>query len=253
VTFSDSSYVEGTKDFIEKWSWNFGDPGSGSNTSSLPKPKHCYANTGTYDVSLTVTSNHGCVSSLATPKMIKVFAIPTAEFYPTPNPASVLNPVVQLMNGSSEDVVYWNYHFGDGDSVSPNVPSPVHKYPEIANSTYTATLLVKNKDGCVNSVEHLIEIGPEFTFYIPNAFTPDGDNINDRFSGKGIGIVTYDFTIFDRWGNLIFHSTKLEDQWDGRSNGGEEISQQDVYVWKVKLTDCFGKKHNYIGTVTLVK
>lgn len=254
VVFKDSSFVSGSTDFVENWSWNFGDPTSGpANTSSLQNPKHCYKNTGVYTVSLKVISNHGCVSSLTTPEMIRVFAIPTAEFYPTPNPASVLDPVVKLINGSSPDVVSWTYHFGDGDSTTPSIPSPVHKYPEVANSSYMATLFVKNKDGCVNRIEHLIEIGPEFTFYIPNAFTPDGDNINDKFSGKGIGIVTYDFTIFDRWGNLIFHSTKLEDQWDGRANGGEEIAQQDVYVWKVKLTDCFGKKHSYIGTVTLVK
>jgi gliding motility-associated-like protein len=102
-------------------------------------------------------------------------------------------------------------------------------------------------------VEHLVEIGPEFTFYIPNAFTPDGDGTNDFFFGTGIGIVQYDLTIFDRWGNLIFHSEKLEDQWNGKANNGSDISQQDVFVWKVKLTDIFGKKHHYMGTVTLVK
>lgn len=254
VSFTDSSVVTGTTDYIERWSWNFGDPGSvPNNTSSLQKPKHCYANTGFYDVTLTVTSNHGCVSTLVTPKMIQVFAIPVAEFYPTPNPASVLDPKVTLVNGSSPDVVSWNYHFGDGDSISPTTHSPTHKYPEVASRFYTATLDVKNKDGCVNSIEHIIEIGPEFTFYIPNAFTPDGDGINDFFFGTGIGIILYDLTIFDRWGNLIFHSEKLMDQWNGKANNGDDIAQQDVFVWKVKLTDVFGKKHSYIGTVTLVK
>jgi gliding motility-associated-like protein len=253
VTFSDSSYVPGAVDIIDKWSWNFGDPASGSNTSTLPNPKHCYANTGYYDVVLTVTSNHGCVSTLANPKMIHVFAIPIAEFYPTPNPASMLDTKVTLTNGSSPDVVYWNYHFGDGDSISPNTASPVHVYPDKASTTYLATLDVRNADGCVNTISHLIEIGPEFTFYIPNAFTPDGDGSNDFFFGKGIGIVKYDMIIFDRWGNLIFHCEKLEDQWNGKANNGDEIAQQDVYIWKVKLTDVFGKKHNYMGTVTLVK
>lgn len=254
VNFTDSSIVAGTTDYIEKWSWNFGDPGSTpNNISSLQKPKHCYENTGFYDVTLTVTSNHGCSSTLVTPKMIQVFAIPVAEFYPTPNPASVLDPRVTLVNGSSDDVVYWNYHFGDGDSISPSTPSPSHLYPEVASTNYTATLHVRNKNGCVNNVQHVIEIGPEFTFYIPNAFTPDGDGINDFFFGKGIGIVQYDMIIFDRWGNLIFHSEKLSDQWNGKANNGDDIAQQDVFVWKVKLTDVFGKKHNYMGTVTLVK
>jgi gliding motility-associated-like protein len=253
VNFSDSSYVPGAVDIIDKWNWNFGDPFSSSNTSVLPNPKHCYANTGYYDVVLTVTSNHGCVSTLTNPKMIHVFAIPVAEFTPTPNPASMLDTKVVLNNGSSLDVVYWNYHFGDGDSISPNTSSPTHVYPDKASTSYVATLDVRNADGCVNHVEHIIEIGPEFTFYIPNAFTPDGDGVNDHFFGTGIGIVQYDLIIFDRWGNLIFHSEKLEDQWNGKANNGDEISQQDVFIWKVKLTDVFGKKHHYMGTVTLVK
>lgn len=252
VNFLDSSIVA-APDFVEKWSWNFGDQYSTSNTSADKNPTHCYENTGYYDVKITVTSNHGCQSTQTVAKMIHVFAIPVAEFTPTPNPASVLDPTVTLVNGSSADVVSWNYHFGDGDSTSPSNPSPVHLYPDKASSTYLATLTVKNADGCVNYVEHLVEIGPEFTFYIPNAFTPDGDGVNDFFSGKGIGIVKYDFIIFDRWGNLIFHSENLEDQWNGKANNGDQIAQQDVYVWKVKLTDVFGKKHSYMGTVTLVK
>ena len=253
VNFSDSSFISDPADFIEKWSWNFGDPSSSTNTSGLQNPEHCYSTTGTYDVSLKVTSNHGCTSSLKTPRMIRVFAIPVAEFTPTPNPASVLDPRVTFINGSSTDVVYWSYHFGDGDSGDATVPNPVHLYPAIASMIYTATLDVKNADGCVNRIEHTIEIGPEFTFYIPNAFTPDGDGVNDFFFGKGIGIVQYDLSIFDRWGNLIFHSDKLEDAWNGKANNGDEIAQQDVFVWKVTLKDVFDKKHHYIGTVTLVK
>ena len=52
---------------------------------------------------------------------------------------------------------------------------------------------------------------------------------------------------------MIFHGHDLNDMWNGKANGGDDMAQQDVYVWKVKLTDVFGKKHNYIGTVTLVK
>jgi gliding motility-associated-like protein len=83
--------------------------------------------------------------------------------------------------------------------------------------------------------------------------TPNDDGVNDYFYGDGIGIVTYDIWIFDRWGNEIFHGDYLYDKWDGRANGGKDVAQQDVYVWKVRLTDVFDRKHNYIGTVTIVK
>ncbi|HSH66596.1 MAG TPA: PKD domain-containing protein, partial [Bacteroidia bacterium] len=233
---------------------NFGDSSSSANTSDLPNPNHCYENTGFYDISLTVTSDQGCVSSLTVPQMIQVFAIPIAEFTPTPNPVSVYDPKVTLNNGSSSDVVYWNYHFGDGDSISPDIKNPVHSYPKIASSSYVATLDVRNADGCVSHIEHTIEITPEFSFYIPNAFTPKRDDgHNDTFFGKGVGIVEYHLWIFDRWGNMVFNTRDINTGWDGRANNGVDIAQQDVFVWKVKLKDVFNKWHDYIGTVTLVK
>jgi gliding motility-associated-like protein len=121
------------------------------------------------------------------------------------------------------------------------------------DSTYIVTLTVHNAGGCISSITHPVRIWPEFSFFIPNAFTPDGDGINDTFFGKGKGIVDYQLMIFDRWGNFIFHADDINKAWDGRANGGADVAQQDVYVWKVALTDIFKKKHNYIGTVTIVR
>ena len=250
VTFTDASVVAGGT--IVSWLWSFGDGYVGPE-NILQNPSHCYNNSGFYDVSLTVVSNNGCSTTLLMPAFVQVYPEPIAEFTPTPNPASMLNPVVTLVNGSSSDVVSWLYHFGDGDSVGFTTPSPVHTYPDIASSSYLATLFVTNSFGCTDFISHLVEIGPEFTFFIPNAFTPNGDGTNDFFFGQGIGIVEYDLFIFDRWGNQIFHGNDLNHMWDGRANGGDDVAQQDVYVWKVKLKDVFGKKHSYIGTVTLVK
>ncbi len=249
VNFTDASTVSGG-DVIVSWLWTLGD---GSPADITQNPSHCYTQSGFYDVSLTVTSNNGCSSTLNMPNFVQVYPTPTAEFTPTPNPASILDPVVTLQNGSSSDVISWLYHFGDGDSIGYTTSSPVHTYPDVASSTYLATLYVANIYGCLDTVSHYVEIGPEFTFFIPNAFTPNGDGTNDYFFGQGIGIIDYDIWIFDRWGNEIFHGTHLTDLWDGRANGGDDVAQQDVYVWKVRLTDVFDKKHNYIGTVTLVK
>jgi len=67
-------------------------------------------------------------------------------------------------------------------------------------------------------------------------------------------IVDYDIYIFDRWGNMIYHGDNIyASKWDGKANHGSDVAQQDVYVWKVKLKDVFGKTHTYIGTVTLVR
>ncbi len=256
VQFADASTVSGGN-VIVGWLWDFGEGGI---DSAVQNPSNCYDNisgsvgvSSFYDVTLTAVSNNGCSSTLTMPSFIEVYPEPVAEFTPNPNPASILNPVVTLSDGSTSDVISWMYYFGDGDSLGYLTPSPTHTYPDVAASTYLATLLVVNSFGCIDSVQHYVEIGPEFTFFIPNAFTPNSDGTNDFFFGQGIGIVDYDLFIFDRWGNEIFHGHDLNDMWNGKANGGSDIAQQDVYVWTVKLTDVFGKKHNYIGTVTLVK
>lgn len=250
VQFSDLTTVGGG-DNIVSWDWNFGD---GSPDSTSQNPSHCYNWSGYYDVTLTTTSNHGCSTTYTILQMIHVFDVPIAAFTPTPNPATMLESTVTLNNQSSTDVNYWNWQFGDGDSIAPNIVNPEHTYPNESAGTYTATLIVRNIDGCYDTISHEVIIGPEFTFFIPNAFTPNGDGINDFFFGTGIGISVYDIYIFDRWGNMIYHGNNIDtSKWDGKANHGSEIAQQDVYVWKVKLTDVLGKKHNYIGTVTLVK
>ncbi len=62
-----------------------------------------------------------------------------------------------------------------------------------------------------------------------------------------------EFSVFDRWGNKIFQTNELDGKWDGKANGGGVNVEIDVYVWKVDLIDVFNKKHNYVGTITLVK
>jgi large repetitive protein len=66
-------------------------------------------------------------------------------------------------------------------------------------------------------------------------------------------ISSFSMLLFDRWGNMIFESDDLYEGWDGRANGGTEIAQQDVYVYKVFIKDFEGKQHKYTGSVTLLK
>lgn len=253
TTFTDLSTIIGGG-VIVSWLWDFGDPTNpATNTSTLQNPSHCYPATGSYNVTLTVTSSNGCSSTLTINNFVVVFQNPTAEFSPNPNPASIFDGNITMNNQSSSDVINWFWDFGDGATLSPLVSSPTHTFPTTNPASYNVTLIVMNADGCYDTVVHPVDVGPEFTFYIPNCVTPNGDGVNDYFFGDGVGIVDYDIWIFDRWGNEIFHGSYLYDKWDGRANGGKEVAQQDVYVWKVRLTDIFDKKHAYIGTVTIVK
>lgn len=248
VQFGDLSTVGGGANIVS-WNWIFNDAGA---TAGMQNPNHCFANTGLYDITLTVTSNQGCTSTATVADMIEVYAVPDAGFIPSPIAATVIDPIINFGNTSTPDVNYWEWNFGDGDSLNGANGNPVHTYPDVAG-TYMVTLTVQNVNGCWDTTQNIVIVSPEFTFFIPNAFTPNGDGINDFFFGTGVGIAEFSLFIFDRWGNLIFTGDELSDQWDGKANHGLEMAQQDVYVWRVKLKDVFNKNHTYIGTVTIVK
>lgn len=248
--FSNSTTLGGGGSIVS-WNWDFGDGGAGS---TLENPSNCFSETGFYDIKLIATSSNGCVSSLIQTHLVEVYSLPVAEFDYTPKPASVLDPSILFNNQSSSDVNYWNWNFGDGDSLVPGTANPDHEYPVAISGSYFVTLIVHNVNGCYDTVVHEISIKPAFTFFVPNAFSPnDGTGTNDYFFGSGTGIIKYDLLIFDRWGDMVFHGKELNEKWDGKANEGSSIAQMDVFVWKVQLTDVFNKVHNYIGTVTIVK
>ena len=243
VTFTDATTPAGT---IVNWNWSFGD--GGSNTSQ--NPQHCYTSPGTYSVTLIATSGNNCSATATVANYIKVTAPPVASFSAPPT-TSVLDPTVQFSDYST-GATSWSWNFGDPNSVSDtsNAQNPSYVYPQAGTS---CVLLAVNNGLCIDSSTVCIIIEPEFTFYIPNAFSPDGDGVNDEFYGKGENIINFDMSIYDRWGMLIFHTQDINKHWDGKGIGSGTIVQQDVYVYSINLTDIFTKEHKYLGTVTVVR
>lgn len=246
--FLDSSYIVTGANV--QWLWDIGDGAPMTSTEF----EHCYINDSvfapiTFDVTLTVTSDSGCVTTRTKNDYITVYPNPVADFNVDPQTTTVIDPVITVVDLSTGTNM-WNWNYGDSQTDSTSKP-PSHTYtPDTA--TYLITLITSTYYGCYDTAFKIVVIGPDFTFFIPNAFTPNADGKNDFFFGKGIGIIEYDLWILDRWGNMIFHGDELDDKWDGKANGGNETAQKDVYVWKVQLTDIFNKKHSYLGTVTLV-
>ena len=89
------------------------------------------------------------------------------------------------------------------------------------------------------------------TLYVPNAFTPDGDGINDFFEIKGEEIKEFELWIFNRWGELVYHTNEITDFWDGTYKGIP--SQIDVFVWKIKYEDFQKKYGTLVGHVSLLR
>jgi gliding motility-associated-like protein len=117
------------------------------------------------------------------------------------------------------------------------------------------TLTVTNTANCVDvETDCNLVITPEYTFYIPNAFSPNNDGINDVFRPQGEHIGEFSMRIYNRWGELVFFTKDFYEGWDGRLHKiVGQIAQEDVYVYMINIEDKVGEKHQYIGHVTIIK
>jgi gliding motility-associated-like protein len=244
VNFTDLTIV--STGSIASWNWNFG---NGVN-ASVQNPYYCYLDTGYYDVSLTITTTQGCAATFIKPQAISIFPSPIASFTFNPSTADVLNPTFDFTNQSSNAVSYqWSF----GDSENGTQTDPSHAY--LTEGVYTVTLVATSEYGCIDVTTNTLVVTEVFTFYAPNAFTPNEDRFNNVFKpiGRGWNPTTYQLDIFDRWGTLCFTSNDVTVGWDGRAFNGMEVAQIDTYTWKVKVAETTGKKHNYIGRLILLK
>jgi gliding motility-associated-like protein len=228
---------------IVSWDWDLGN----GTTSTNQNTNLTYNDVGSYDVSLTVIDNNGCSNILTQNNYINVYPNPIADFNSTPDEVDEYDPTIYFADLSQNNITIWNWSFGDGSTSTTQNPSNVYD----GAGEYLVSLYVENIYGCSSQIEKLVEIKPVFSFYVPNAFTPDNDGDNDTFKGKGVNIDEYNMMIFDRWGEKIFETEILEEGWDGYYQNS--LVQNGVYVYKIKIKDVLGENHNYIGSVTLLK
>jgi gliding motility-associated-like protein len=234
--------------------WNFGDGTTGTGCAGA---HHCYNVAGTYNISYTVIDVNGCPGTLTIPNFINVWPKPTASFNLGPQPTTIVNPDIYFTNTSpssaADSIVSWSWVFGDWAGATSLLQNPKYTYPD--TGCFVAQLTITNQFGCTDITTRPLCIQPEFTFYAPNTFTPNGDGHNDVWMPYGIGIdpKNYHLMIFDRWGNLLFETHTWGEGWDGRANGGANIAQIDTYVWKVILLDVFHSKHQYLGHCNIIK
>lgn len=247
VNFSDVSTIN-APGVITSWTWDFGD----NNTSTQQNPNHCFNDAGLYNITLTVVTGDGCTNTIVLNSYIEVYANPVAAFAAGPQPTTILNPEISCTD-LSVNAASWNWSFGDIANSASTDQNPTFLYTE--PNCYQITLEVASADGCTDSSSQVVCIDPDVIIYVPNAFTPTEDGLNDVFIPVTVGVNPdkYEFWVFDRWGNLIFYTDELDEGWDGKVLGSDKLCQIDTYVWKIKCTDVLDKRHDLIGHVNLIR
>lgn len=231
--------------------YTFGDGGSSTAGSTI---SHSYAAPGSYDVGATVAWPNGCVSDTLINDLVTVVSLPEPLFTWAPNPTSILESTITFEDLSGGAIAWWWYFAGLDSSTAQD---PQFTFPNEFGDTYPVTLVVANALGCIDSITLNVIINDELLVFAPNAFSPNGDGLNEVFfvTGNDIDPDAYELTVFDRWGEVVFLTTDLFEPWLGTfQNGGGELMKDEVYVWKIRCRSAYNKKRmELFGSVTLLK
>lgn len=230
--------------------WNFGD---NSNTETGFSPTHTYTSPGTYSVTTTYTDNVGCTTTSTLNTLITVYPVPVADFSPSPDVTTVVDGEVTFNNQTSNlnnNTYIWNFAGLGGSSEV----SPVYLFTN--SGEYFVTLIAVSPYGCQDTAVKKVTVNPDVVLYVPNAFTPNGDGLNDEFQiflpPTGVDYSTFNLTIFDRWGEVIYKSNDVFKFWNGAKNNSGEVVKQDTYVYKITFKDDKKKSYDKVGYVVLL-
>ncbi len=203
----------------------------------------------------TVSATDSCHTNPATGQVtVTVLPPPLANFTYSPSDISILTPTVHFTDLSSGDIAPWFWNFGDSATSTDHNPVHIYKSPGI----YIITLVVTNSNGCMDSITYRLEIHDEYYFYIPNAFTPNGDGINDFFCPQGTDALQslpliYTMEIYNRWGEKIFETINTSYPWYGQVNDGTKIAEAGVYVYRITFQNPHFTNKVLVGSVALIR
>lgn len=210
---------------------------------------------GCQDVTLTVYTAEGCPNSLTASSFICTEPAPVANFTANQETVSTINTRVVFTNHSQHATDY-QWDFGDQYGYSL-AESPVYVYNDESPGTYEVMLIASNQIGCSDTAYVVIKIHEEELLFVPNTFTPDGDQFNQTFKpviASGYDVYNYRLTIYNRWGECIFESRDPEVGWDGVSFLTGILAQEGTYTWKIELkTTRNDDRKVAVGNVNLIR
>lgn len=237
-----------TADSDMSFIWDFGDGGS----STEMNPAYVYNNPGTYPVTLSVLTAEGCIDTLFLTQadLIDVNPTPVAKFGVDKTETDICHPVINFTN-FSQDAVHYYYNFDDGYAFS-NEEHPFHYY--LNSGDHYVYLIATSEKGCKDTSDlQKIYIEP-FSVFIPNTFTPDGDEFNHYFAAKTwLEPSEWELKIYNRWGEIVYETFDYQSQWDGTYNN--QMVPSGMYNYTLRYKPCAIEHHSVkmTGHITILR
>lgn len=222
---------------VSVWDWNMGN----GNTSALQNPVGTYSSYQPYTVSLKVTTANGCAST----RVSKTFSIKKVNIFAGRDTSIAKGQPLQLQAiGAS------TYTWSPATGLNSNtIYNPI---ATLYNNYQTYYIKGITTEGCLGFDTINIKVFNRADVYVPNAFTPNGDGLNDYLQPFYIGIKQLNyFTIYDRWGNTVFNAKNQFDKWNARLKG--EIVPSGNFVWIAEAVTFDGRLIQRKGSVMVIR
>jgi gliding motility-associated-like protein len=231
-----------TKGSIASSTWDLGDGVIVNSINAFNR----YDINGTYPIHLSVTNSFGCWDSLTQDLIVKQKSQAAFDFFP--RKPLITDPDVKFID-QSIFTDSWAWDFGD-NSISDET-APIHTYQDTGR--YFVSLITNNQYDCPDTAFKFIYVGADVKVYIPNAFSPGTDNINNTFRPEGIthGLKSFRMEIYNRWGELLFISDDINKPWHGIYLG--EVVQEGNYMYVIYIKDQNRADHKYKGMVMVLR
>lgn len=223
--------------------WN---PSSNLSNNRVRNPKILSPVEGTSRYYLTVTETNGCLSLNIDTVVVTI--TPSVKVFAGTDTAIVINQPLQLnavdVNNNNLVNFLWSPFFGLSD---PHIKNPV----AILNRNITYFLTASNSIGCSGGSQVTVTVFQKPDLFVPTAFTPNNDGLNDFAKVFPVGITQLiNFSIYNRWGQLVFSTTHEKFGWDGVYKG--EKQSTGAFVWLAEAIDYKGERLLKKGTVVMI-
>lgn len=229
--------------------WDFGDGGTGN----VASPTYVYENSGIYDVYLGITSPTGCFVDTTFVALVDVRDAPLADFTWLPEEPTNILPDFRVFDQSMRAVARRYLITNRAGEQLFTTPAPDFDFTLRDTGRIFITQFVTHPSGCVDTITKDLKLRLQNTFFAPNAFSPNGDGLNDEFIPTGLlfGVTEYRLRIWTRWGANIYTTNQPQEGWDGTFNGKQ--SPGGGYLWDVSFLDVNGDQMAFKGGVVLVR
>lgn len=220
---------------VVNWHWNFDE----EQISNEKESQHSFKNRGNYSVTLTATGQNGCETYVVR----KIF-INSPEAFVGKDTLVLPGSLFQLQAGGG---VSYSWTPSTGLS-NPSIAKPTGNIEDDIRYKVEVT----TAEGCIDTASILVTVFKGSAIYVPNAFTPNNDGLNDVLRPYFTGITKLSFfTVYDRLGKKVFSTNSMSEGWDGLIGGN--VLESGTYIWVLKAEDLIGKKYDLKGHVTIIK